>query len=86
MPVLGACVTMEWLEQGPGEECRHVRCMYPCIYLFSVAHHYLAGRGKMGAVQAGISKFPLLLDNRTGCRVNMGNEGLRARASPLLTF
>lgn len=60
--------------------------MYPCIYVLCIVHSYLAGHCKMGAVQAGISKFPLLLGDRTGCTVNMANEVLRARASPVLTF
>lgn len=60
--------------------------MYPWIYLLSVVHGHLSGRCKMAAVQAGISKFSLLLGDRKGCTVNMGNEGLCACASPVLTF
>lgn len=53
-------------------------------HVLSVIH--LVGRREIGAVQAGISKFLLLLGNRTGCTVNTGNEGWHARASPILTF
>lgn len=60
--------------------------MYLCIYLLTIMQGYLAGRCKMGAVQAGISKFPLLLGDCTGCTVNNVNEGLCAYASPVITF
>lgn len=60
--------------------------MFASISLLAIAQAYLAGRCKMGAVQAGISKFPLLLGDHTSCTVNMGNEGLCACTSPVLTL
>lgn len=60
--------------------------MSASISLLAILQVYLAGRCEMGAVQAGISKFPLLLGDRTGCTVNTGNEGLCACTSPVLTF
>lgn len=42
---------------------------------FSALPHPRFPRREMGAVQAGTTKFLLLLGNRTDSTVNMGNEG-----------